>query len=204
MNGNTLSLDQQANFHAAVLKALPRDIDPDMARNWEKNGKALTKMLRGVLLPPDVSTSAVDSIVRVDRSVKPTYPDWVKDVLYPELDQSGPEELDLAALDQYLFGKQKTGGYEMGDRIHEHLKSDNLLDSCLSLQDALAIQQLGVETFRKHFKGKAVFFWKSVVRSRNGNLRAPCLVESDGRVGLGWDWLDNFWFDDDPALRFAR
>lgn len=50
---NTLSLAQQANFHAAVLKALPRDIDPDLAQNWERNGKSLTRVLREALLPLD-------------------------------------------------------------------------------------------------------------------------------------------------------
>jgi len=52
-HGNTLSLDQQANFHAAVLKALPRDIEPDVARGWEMNGKALTKEFRSLLCPPE-------------------------------------------------------------------------------------------------------------------------------------------------------
>ncbi len=52
MSGNTLSLGQQANFIAAVAKALPRDIDPDIARNWEQNGEALTKVLREALCPP--------------------------------------------------------------------------------------------------------------------------------------------------------
>ncbi len=51
-NGNTLSLGGQANFHAAVLKALPRDIDPWLAREWELNGEALTKVLRESLSPP--------------------------------------------------------------------------------------------------------------------------------------------------------
>ena len=48
---NTLSLGQQANFHAAVLKALPHDIDSDVAFGWERNGEALTKALRSVLCP---------------------------------------------------------------------------------------------------------------------------------------------------------
>lgn len=51
-NGNTLSLGQQANWHAAVIKALPRDIDPDTALNWERNGDALTKILREALCSP--------------------------------------------------------------------------------------------------------------------------------------------------------
>jgi len=50
-NGNTLSLAQQANFHAAVLKALPRDIAPGVARGWEMNGESLTRVLRKALVP---------------------------------------------------------------------------------------------------------------------------------------------------------
>jgi hypothetical protein len=49
---NTLSLGAQANFHAAVLKALPRDIDPTVAHAWETNGAALTRVLRSALCPP--------------------------------------------------------------------------------------------------------------------------------------------------------
>lgn len=51
-HGNTLSLGQQANFIAAVAKALPRDINPEVARGWEQNGEALTKVLREALCPP--------------------------------------------------------------------------------------------------------------------------------------------------------
>lgn len=51
-HGNTLSLGQQANFIASVTKALPRDIDPDIARGWEQNGEALTNVLRTALCPP--------------------------------------------------------------------------------------------------------------------------------------------------------
>ena len=40
-HGNTLSLGQQANFIAAVTKALPRDIKPEVAQGWEQNGEAL-------------------------------------------------------------------------------------------------------------------------------------------------------------------
>jgi hypothetical protein len=54
-HGNTLSLGQQANFHAALIKAAPRDIDPDVARGWEQNGEALTKVLREALCPPSQS-----------------------------------------------------------------------------------------------------------------------------------------------------
>lgn len=49
-NGNTLSLDQQANFHAAVLKALPRKVNPKHARAWERNARSLTRVLQRALM----------------------------------------------------------------------------------------------------------------------------------------------------------
>lgn len=54
-HGNTLSLGQQANFHAAILKALPRDINPNVAHGWEINGEALTRALRKVLCQPETT-----------------------------------------------------------------------------------------------------------------------------------------------------
>lgn len=200
-NGNTLSLDQQANFHAAVLKALPRDIDPEEARNWEKNGKALTKALRSVLIPPAASASEGGTIIYVDRSLKPSYPDWVKEVIHPELECTGPAEFDLSKVEQYLYGNQKMCGYETGNAIYAHLKESKLLESCFNLQDLLAIQATGVEVFRTHFEGKAVFAWKSVARHRYAYLGVPYLCESDDRVTLRWLWLDYHWRDYRPALR---
>jgi hypothetical protein len=61
-----------------------------------------------------------------------------------------------------------------------------------------------VKTFRKHFAGKAVFAWKSVVRGRGGHRYVPCLIEYDRRVVLDWDWLGIDWYDHSPALRLAR
>jgi hypothetical protein len=42
-----------------------------------------------------------------------------------------------------------------------------------------------------------------IVRNRNGNLNVPYLYENDGKVVLNWNYLDNNWNDNNPALRFA-
>ncbi len=44
-------------FQLAVLRALPRDIDPDIAEGWRNNGQGLAKVLREALLPPEESES---------------------------------------------------------------------------------------------------------------------------------------------------
>ena len=38
-------------FQAAVLRALPRDIDPDVALGWTKNGESLARIMREALTP---------------------------------------------------------------------------------------------------------------------------------------------------------
>ena len=47
LTGDTL------NFNKAVLRALPHDIDPNIADGWRNNTGALAKVLREALLPPD-------------------------------------------------------------------------------------------------------------------------------------------------------
>lgn len=38
-------------FQSAVLRALPRDIDPDVALGWTQNGEALARVLKNALTP---------------------------------------------------------------------------------------------------------------------------------------------------------
>jgi len=51
-----------------------------------------------------------------------------------------------------------------------------------------------------------VVVWKALcifVRNRNGNLNVPYLYENGDKVVLNWNWLDNDWNDNNPALCFA-
>ncbi len=50
-HGTPLSIGQFSELAGAVIKALPRDIDPDVALNWANNGAALKKALRDALCP---------------------------------------------------------------------------------------------------------------------------------------------------------
>lgn len=205
-NGNNLSLGQQANFHAAVLKALPRDIDPDAARGWEMNGEALTKVLDSALCPPKsvtVSVAPTDTIIRITRPVRPIYPDWVKKVMHEDLHDAGPGEYDLASIDPWLHDGQRNGGRTTGNRIYEDFKRNNSLKTCLGLRDGEEIQKKGIAVFRQFFGGKAVFLWRSVVLGSLGGLNVPFLYERGDAVVVYWSWLGDGWYDDSPAARFA-
>ncbi|HCC06198.1 TPA: hypothetical protein DEP94_02490 [Candidatus Nomurabacteria bacterium] len=144
----------------------------------------------------------VSSIITVDRSVCPSYPDWVTKVIYPQFVGMGPVGYDVTTLKQWLHDDQKSG-VVAGNLIHEYLKSNKMLEGCLGLRDLEEIQKKGIAFFRKYFQGKAVFGWKSVVRDSNGDLRVPCLVEDGGEVLLNWRWLVFDWFSNNPALRFV-
>ena len=151
--------------------------------------------------PPE---PVLDFLVRVDRAVKPSYPDWFKKLENPELECSGPAEYDLqTAVQQWLHDDQKRGSV-VGNTIHKHLKKDNALASCLNLQDGLAIQAKGIAVFRKLFAGKAVFLWGSVVQDRDGSILVPYLYEDGDEVVVGWRWLDRSFSSSNPALRFGK
>lgn len=152
--------------------------------------------------PPEPEVE-LDPIIRVDRSIRPSYPDWMKEVMHPELESVGPAEYDISAIEQWLHDGQKDGKYIEGNKIYNHLKKTDTLKTCLGLRDLEEIQKKGIAFFRKHFKGKAVFGWASVVRDRDGDLIVPCLYECGGRVVLDWLWTDHAWYDYRPALRFA-
>jgi len=157
------------------------------------------KFLRGEL----VVQPAPEFLIRVDRSVKPTYPDLVRKVMHPELELAGPAEYNLVTVEQWLHDDQKRGSV-FGNTIYKNLQKGDNLATCLNLQDGLAIQAKSIAVFRKLFAGKAVFLWGSVVRDRFGDLYVPHLCEDGDGVVMYWYWLDYSFGSRDPALRFSK
>jgi hypothetical protein len=155
-------------------------------------------------LAEETVVAPTPSTIYVDRTIPANYPDWVKEILYDELEKKfpGPAEFDAGKLEQWLHDGQKNG-YVTGNIIHQHLKDHDMLKDCLGLRDLEEIQKKGITFFRKHFKGKAVFGWKAVVRSRDDNLGVPYLYEGGGRVCLSWHWLAYGWHSFNPALLLA-
>jgi len=155
--------------------------------------------------PIPESEPVIDPVIRVDRSVKPIYPDWVKEVLHPELENIGPAEYDASSIDQWLHDDQKNGNWTTGNNVYAKLKEKDckLLKTCLGLRDLEEIQKKGITFFRKHFKGKAVLGWASVGENRDGNLFVPYLCEFGDEVVLRWSWLGIDWDDFGLALRHA-
>lgn len=70
---------------------------------------------------------------------------------------------------------------------------------CYGIEDA------EFDTTLRAFKGRW-YGWHFVhfVQNRDSrNLNVPYLFVNDGKVVLNWNWLDNDWNDNKPAVRFA-
>jgi|GEM_PF-874298 len=194
---------QNREFQARILQNLPV-LDQDVQQGWIDNPKALQDFLKGLAPSTTSKTEKLDTIVRVDRNIRPVYPDWVKLVMHPELENVGPAEYDLATTNLWLHDVQKDGGIIKGQKIYEHLKEKEMLAGCFGLHDAVAIKEKGIAVFRKFFKSKVVFCWKSVVQRRDGSLRVPDFYEDGGRVVVRWNWLEFDWVGGYPAGRLAN
>jgi len=153
-------------------------------------------------LAKETASAPTSGMAYVNRTIPPDYPGWVKEVLYPELESTGPSEFDAGKLEQWLHEEQKRGRVT-GNTIHQYLKDHDMLKNCLGLRDLEEMKKKGITFFRKHFKGKNVFGWKAVVRGRYGYLYVPYLYESGGVVYLGWYRLVCDWGSFCPALRLA-
>ncbi len=166
--------------------------------------KELLKKL-GEVVPEETLQALLNEwnpIIRVDRMIRPIYPDFVKEVKYPELELTGPAEFDVTKLERYLHPKQ-VDGYATGNEIQEDLIAKKMLEGCLGLADLQAIQARGIGFFRKHFSGEAPFGPKSVVLNRRGDLSVPYLFERGDEVKLRWYWLGHNFNSNNPALRLA-
>ena len=187
MTGNTLSLGQQANFIAAVTKALPRDISSEVARGWEQNGEALTKVLREALCSPSETVSEEHII---DCDADPFVPDgWSVE----EHQKGGAFLWNSASVALHLDKGQEKGKWIEGNKLRKALAKKPVLNANV-LDHLLANPHLIPE----EWKGKAVFFWGTIFRRRDGDLYVRALFWNGG-----WDWFFHWLADDwdgyDPA-----
>ncbi len=163
-------------------------------------GEATLTMKR---LPAPKVGSPLNTLINVDRTIDLVYPDWVKTVMHPELEDKGLVEYDLVNVEQWLHDDQKDGKVQ-GSKIYDKLQEDNnvILKTCLTLRDGKEIQKNGVDAFRQLFKDKVLFLWGSVVQDCNGNLYVPYLNGNSNRIILIWQRLDYDWSCLSPAGRF--
>ena len=144
-------------------------------------------------------------IIKVDRSVAPVYPEGFVSINPRQELVHRPDEYDLSTVGIWYHDNQKTGrGFVSGLVVYEQLRQEHAFVSCLNLQDGLAIQQKGVDVFRKFFAGKEVFLWGSLVMSDYGEVLVPSLYEEDGEVEVGWSKISQNFDSRRPALMYHK
>ncbi len=135
-----------------------------------------------------------NTLIRIDRSVKLTYPDYMKEVVHPDLEGVGPAEYDMTQVKLLVHDDQKYGGQTKGEKIYEYLKAIDVLKECLCFKDALAIKGSRIVAFRKAFGNDVVVCWRSVMRDHDGCLYAPIVYGEDNWVIMRWLFLGEVFY----------
>ncbi len=151
----------------------------------------------------EVARETMHQTFRVNYAIKGIYPEWLKKRLHQEFDRTDTVEYRFDRVKPWLHPTQENGGVIGGKALYQYIRESDILPTCLALRDLEEIQKLGIEVFRQHFRGKAVFAWKDVVQNRDGRLYVPYLVERGGKVVIYWYWLGFDWDGLNPALRVA-
>ena len=134
----------------------------------------------------------------VDFDKLPSIPDGWE--ILPDSEQlpnrmKGVMEYDHAKVVFHLDEGQKDSKVIEGNKLRKKLKDVPVYGAQL-LDFYLANPHLIPE----EWKGKAVFFWGTIYRDTDGFLCVRCLCW----YGTGWSWrygwLDNVWYDVNPAL----
>jgi hypothetical protein len=186
-------------FQLAVLRALPRDINPDVADGWRNNGESLARVLKRVLVPPEPESgkkpepkpSLPPIRVVVDCDVLPRIP------LNLSLEGEGAEhrKMGMVMLEKrdgklyangmevvrYLSPTQRADGSVQGDKLRKELKSKQVLNACL-LDALLAHSEFIPDEWKEDDE---TFFWGTIFRDvRDGILYVKSLRWSHD----GWDY----------------
>jgi hypothetical protein len=147
-------------------------------------------------------------IVRVDRSTEPALPELAISFVRPDLQAIGPSRYGLYDIELYLPEKQKGCGHLPGNEVYCHLKREVCVKRTLALglHDALAIRDQITElsVYRKYFRYKTVYCWKSVIESCGERSFVPFFCWGNGAVTVEWTCLDVELQSDCPAGIFSN
>ena len=180
--GNTSEKEvgQVVEFHASVLRKLPRDMESEVMQGWIDNPQALRKVLRNGLMPPDSSL-----LFKHDK----TKEGWK---LKQDVPFNGPFLPDIV---EFLKdGESKVMGHEMRGRALE-------LDANLGQLDLEYLED-HQELIQTEWRGKYYLVapgtvWQDLV----GDLYVPCLRWSADQLVLRFDWLGDGYFGSARLLR---
>ncbi len=123
------------------------------------------------------ANSQTSSTIIIDCDTDPMVPDgWSVE----EHQKGGSLEWTPDKVALYVSEQQKGDKLIEGNKLRKELKGKPVFNVCL-LDYLLAHPHLIPE----EWKSKAIFFWGTIYRHSDGNLRVPCLL----RYGDRWDCM---------------
>lgn len=156
------------------------------------------------------------SYIYIKRSEKIPYnKEQIKRFLYPKLQSSGPRKYDAKQILLWPFFDTQFCGGSLQD-VHNYFKKRNLVDTCLGLADAYAIQKKGPDFSIKNiggnicgFTGGSFIFLRSVAETWEGRLLVPTMhiwgsgkIGENNRIHIDWEPLSNHFKSNDLVPRF--
>ncbi|OGZ41382.1 MAG: hypothetical protein A3C80_02625 [Candidatus Ryanbacteria bacterium RIFCSPHIGHO2_02_FULL_45_43] len=191
-------------FQAAVLRALPRDIDSNVAHGWTQNGESLARVLRKALTPDNMPAGLPAEASAKASNTYPLSVDYGRSV--EDGVKAGRYDLANSDITSRNFPTKRKGTAEIAvEPIHFNrcISTDEALRELdmmgyrpAELQELLAFGEKYPEVQREF----TVVASGSVWQNRYGNRDVPGL----GRFGSR-RYLELFWFgyDFDEICRFA-
>lgn len=156
----------------ATLKlqtAVRRSLSADMATiEWLSAGNNLdlvASVACGLARIQTIDKS--EHIVKVDRTKRPLYPDFIEGPIRQDWELSGPSEFDIAQLQPNFYERDEDSGWAYGPRLFEQFGETPIMSRALTLLDLEAIVAKGPEFYFRHFGDRYVIAWKSVVRVKD-------------------------------------
>lgn len=144
----------------------------------------------------------VDIVIKVDRSefLDPTKIEKpllsFKEFLYPELQQSGPENYRVSSLEEcYFRGETRASRVFSGREILERFQGwTDQMERTLNLQDGFALMDIPPKIFVESFRDNFVPCWKSAIKNNAGNTLVPVVIAKGDSVVCYWHWVYDWRF----------
>ncbi len=196
-------------FQQAVLRALPRDIDPDVADGWRNNGESLARVLREALHPP-VKPATKPLLIPVGTTslAATTTPFVARDRFVVNTGKKAPVKISYLGdnFKSWFLGKEeqpfagstlkygKLSRYSVDGPILAELGGETAAETTLTELFALMEAQKNGESGPLLTNGYANIFY---VRDAAGGLRAVYANWNDDgwRVGAVSILYPNDWYD---------
>ena len=196
--GTALTVGQFAEFGGAVLKALPRDIEPDVALNWARDGAALEKVLREALVPDTENEDQLDTaILTVDVNYARTVEEMV------EAGRYGWNNSDISSRN-FPVNRRELGNLKVHLlHFNRFISSDGAIKELdkmgfrpAELPELLALGAQHPDEQRKY----PIVALGSAWRSPDGGRGVPCLDGGGSGRDLSLGWFGREWGE---GYRFA-